>query len=651
MSTRDDKGAIVILTALVVVAMMVVVALVVDIGQLRVDRRTNKAAADVAARAGVGRLQFGPWSGVCKSRDFVLGNSPGFSSFDPGSETWTNVAEPPTVYGSDPCLGVASAPDPQPCVAGNPATWAKLQATAGGGRFTVEIQSGYAMPDSRFPEDFARAGDDSGTANGACDNLSVIITESRAPYFGGVVDAGDRLTRVRSVGRLNAEETLDFVAALQLLERSRCGVLVTGGANTRVIAQPFEDQPGTIQIDSAASAASCPQPTLSGQATSGGPSIVACSVQSANPECSPGTGDQSSRVGIYALNFNRPASYVTSSYPSTYGDTQAIATPRTGRRFVDERYRENVADLDAEAKSVTTLTLPPGCTSVLLNTCTGTDGTWYVLQGSACGSLALHTAQLLVAQRAWFNCDLNVNTPVVMEALNSYVVITGQLAVASTFTISDPRRVYIGGRATGNRIGVDIGNGGVLNVNTLGLAEPVSCALKDVIGDANRLVVGNGTFKAASGGTANLCHTFVYLAGGYDRVPTTDDTQPCTCDYGGKLDIGSGAFLGWTAPNDIRDRPPDSIDLLTSRFEDLALWTESGGAQGLAGGSSTSLAGVFFLPNADQFVLTGGGSLPIEFSAQFIARTMSVTGGAEINLTPRREDSVAVSVYRVLLVR
>lgn len=640
-----------VLLALLVGAMLVMVALVVDIGQLRVDRRTNKSAADVAVRAGVGRLQFGPWSGVCKARDFLVANSPGFSSLDAGTEVWTDAADPPTVYGSSPCATVATAPDVVPCVANAPSTWAKLQATAGGGRFTVEIQSGYALPDGRFPEDLARAGDGGDIEKGSCDNLSVIVTERRAPAFGAVVGLGERTTRVRSVGRLNAEETLDFVAALQLLERSRCGVLTTGGANTRVIAQPFEDQPGTVQIDSAADAASCPQPTLSGQATSGGPSIVACSTASTNPQCNPGIGDRKSRVGIYALNFNRPPGFVTSAYPSTYGDTQAIATPRTGRGFVDERYRTNIATLDSQAAAVTTRTLPPGCTTVLLNTCTGTDGQWYVLQGSECTTLALHTAQLALAQRAWFNCDLNVNIPLVIGGSNSYVVITGQLAVTSTFTITDPRQVYIHGRPGGNRVGMDIGNGASFNVNTVGLVEPILCELKAPASAPTVLSVGHGSFKAASGGQANLCNTFVYLAGGYGQVPATDGTLPCTCDHKGVLDIGSGAFVNWTAPNELLDRPPDASDLLTKRYEDLALWTESGGAQGLAGGSSTRLAGVYFLPNADSFVLTGGGSLPIEFSAQFIARTMSVTGGAEINLTPRREDSVAVSIYRILLVR
>ena len=106
---------------------------------------------------------------------------------------------------------------------------------------------------------------------------------------------------------MNAIETIEFIAALQLLERHKCGVLQTGGANTRVIAQASGDYPGTIQIDSADDAGSCPQPIINAQATSGGPSVLACSTNSTNGDCTPGTGSRRSRIGLYALNFSRPA--------------------------------------------------------------------------------------------------------------------------------------------------------------------------------------------------------------------------------------------------------------------------------------------------------------------------------------------------------
>lgn len=646
----DERGTVMVVTAAASVVMMLMVALVVDLGQIRVDKRMNKGVTDMAARAGITRLQFGPWSGVCKARAFLLGNgaAAGFTSFDAGSETWSNGAA--QVIATNPCPAVANAPDATQCAAAVPSTWAKLQATAGGGRFTIEIQSGYVMPDARFPSDAAR-----GDPGGACDNLAVILTEITSPAFAQAGGGGPTTVSVRSVGRLNAIETLDFVAALQLLERTKCDVLQVGGSNTRVIAQPFGSYPGTIQIDSDGSG-SCPKPILNSQATSGGPAVLACSTNSTNPDCRPGTGSRPSRIGIYAANFNNPAGVIASAYPSTYGDTEAIGSPRTSRKYIDQRYRQNVADLDQTAESALTGNggLPPGCTAVLLNACTGNGVTWLVLGAADCSALGVFFAVpgRTSAQNIWFDCDLTVNTPLTLSAADAYIVIRGALTVTSTFSILDPRKVYVGGRSTGNKIGLDV-SGGTLNMNAAGLAQ---CSLRTGAGHANRFVLGNGTFKIGSGGTASICQTFTLLASGYDKVPGTDGTAPCACstwNAPGIVNIGSGSSLDWSAPNEITDRLPGAEELATTNpFEDLALWTEAGGnSHSLSGGASTHMAGVFFLPNADSFNLAGGGALPIDLSAQFVATSLKVTGGATVNLVPNPEDSIPVTIYTTLLVR
>jgi hypothetical protein len=649
----DERGSVVLVTVVFAMSALLMVGLVVDGGQLKVDRRTNKGVTDVAARAGISRLAFGPWSGVCKARQFLLGNAKAFKAFDAGSETWSNGAA--QVFTTNPCPSVATAADTVPCAPNNPATWAKLQATAGQGRFTVEIQSGYVLPDPRFPSD-AALGDTGVAENGSCDNLAVILTERQEPSFAQVGGAGSTNVRVRSVGRLNAAETLDFVAALQLLERHDCDVLTTGGANTRVIAQPWGSYPGTIQIDSDGTG-SCPSPIINAQATSGGPSVLACSVNSTNPDCDPGTGTRPSRIGVYAKNFNKPATIISTPFPSTYGDTAAVASPRTGRKFTDLRYRTNVAALDAEAKGMLTSlsALPPGCTSVniLTSTCTGSNGlTWLVV--SDCGALTTFFNAVLgrtAAQYIWFRCDLNIAAPLTLSGANSVIVVTGQLAVNSTFTITDPRKVLIGGRSTGNKIGLDLTGSGTFNVNTGGAS---ACSGRLDPGHANRLVVGHGSLKVGSGFTARMCQTFTYLASGYDKVPTVNGTNPCVCNtYSGTIEVISGATVDLSAPNEITGRLPTADELATTNpFEDLGLWVEAGGAtNGLTGGAATKLRGVFFLPNADPFTLAGGGSLPIDLSAQFVSTTLKVTGGATVHLVPNPEDSIPVSIYTVLLVR
>lgn len=644
------------LVALSLVPLALVIALVVDQGQLLADRRAAKALGDVAAHAGVSRMAFGPWAGVCRARQYLLANANGWSSFDPGSEGWSNAAATPTSYATSPCPANPLTPDVTPCSPGNPATWARLRATAAAGAVTVEIQSGYAMPDPRFGEDVGR-GDPGDPARGSCDNLAVVITRLRAPSFAQVAGFTAKTVRVRSVGRLNSIETVEFIAALHLLEEHKCNVLQTGGANTRVIAQPYGDYPGTIQIDSADDSGSCPSPILNAQATSGGPSVVACSANSLNADCLSGTGTRKSRIGLYALNFNKPAAEMTTSYPSTYGDAPAIASPRTGRTFADRRFRQNVIDLETEAASVIDGNggKPPGCGAVVLNQCTGNGRTWLVLQPLDCSSLAVFFAVpgRSQAQNVWFNCDLNVNAPVTLAAPSSFVVVTGQLTVREPFTITDPRKVYVGGRASGNKVGVDV-SGGTFSVNP---GSAAACSGRVGPGSTTRMVLGNGSFKVASGATVRLCQTFVDLASGFAKVPSTDGTPPCqtaACiGYTGTISVSSGSLLDWSAPNEITGRLPSAVELATTnQFEDLALWTEAGGnSHGITGNGSTRMSGAFFLPNADSFNLAGGGSLPVYLSAQFIATTMKVTGGATVSLVPNPLDSIPTAVYNTLLVR
>lgn len=659
---RDDRdresGAVVVLVVLSMLAVCMIAALVLDQGRLRTDRRFNKSVTDVAADAGVSRLSFGPWAGVCRARLYLLDNAKAFTAFDAGSETWSNAASPASVYASSPCPADTLAPDAAPCSPNNPSTWAKLQATASGGRFTIEIDSGYAMPDARFTEDTGRS-DTGDPSQGGCDNLAVIVTQRRPTSFFQVAGSNMMTSVVRSVGRLNAIETVDFVAALQLLEQHKCGVLQTGGANTRVIAQPYQTYPGTIQIDSADDSGSCPQPIINAQATATGPSVVACSTNSTTPGCSLGTGANASRIGVYALNFSRPAAEIATAYPSTYGDTPAQASPRTGRTFADRRYRQNVSDLDASVQGILTGNAgkPPGCTTIVSNSCTGNGLTWLVLQPTDCGSLTTFflTPGRTTAQNIWFNCDLNVNVPLSLTASNSYIAVTGQLAVNSTFTITDPRKLYVGGQSTGSKIGLDVG--GATSIFNLNTGAGATCNLRTGAGHADIMVVGNGAMRVASGATIHLCQTFMELASGYGKVPATDGTPPCqtaTCSsYSGTISVSSGSFVDWSAPNEISGRLPTTTELTTTnKFEDLAFWTEAGGnTNSMSGSSSTSMAGSFFMPNADSFNLAGGGSLPVYLSAQFIATSMKVTGGATVSLVPNPLDSIPTSIYNIVLVR
>jgi hypothetical protein len=649
----DERGLMIVIYAIAMTVLLTIAALVIDLGQLRTDRRVNKSVADTAARAGVGVLSDGPWAGVCRASAYVRANARE-GSFDAGSEQWFRMNAPTSALAANPCSNTGVAPYTTPCQSDQPGTWGRLTATLSGGLVSVEIQSGYAMPDGRFAEDL-KAPDDSGSA---CDNLSVIVKEQRTGVFSGIV-GGQQSTTIRSVARQDQSATLSEVPALLLLEQRRCAVLTVTSANGRVVAQPSGNQAGVMQIDSAADTGVCTsnQAALNGKETSGKPSILACSA-SATPidgACTASSVEKPSRIGVYGLKVPHPPNVYVTSGPGTYGDTTAVGADPVGRGVVDEVYRENVEKLDGTAKVLLNGDpKPPGCSTVVGNACTDTNGaTWLVLNSTECGAYGtFFTAARAASPRIWFGCDLTVSTSALtLTGAGATVVVSGALSVRAPFSIIDPSRVYIGGRTGGDKTGLGIGNGGNLSIG-----KPNSDTSCPVSGRAKytAMVVGNGAFDIGSSGTIHLCGTSVFMASGFGKVPTVDGTDNCSspCNtYLGTLKVSSGAVLDWSAPNLIKDRRPTDEDLVTSPLEDLAFWTEAGtDTNGVSGGASTKMGGVFFLGNADRFTLAGGGGI-VNLSAQFVARRMEVTGGAVVNLVPNPFDSVPIISYELALVR
>ena len=651
-AARDEHGVTMVLYALCMTVVLIFAALVIDLAQLRTDRRVNKGVADAAARSALGVLAAGPWPGICRASAYLRTNA-GLPGFDAGSEQWYRMDSPSSPLATSPCTSPGTAPYVTPCASGEVSTWGKLTATADGGRYSIEIQSGYAMPDPRFAED---TGADSGDP---CENLSVIVRQTEPPIFAGVMDGGDRTTTVRSVGRLVLTVTTSPTPALLLLEQHRCSVLTVNSNDSRVVAQPSGGQAGSIHIDTAGDQGNCSsnQAALNGKGTSNGPSILACSA-SATPTagCDASTVEKPSQIGIYGLNLTPPPSVHLTSGPGSYGDTEAVAADQVGRVVVDELYRAAVEDLDSSAKAVLSGPRPPGCASVTGSSCTGTEGTWLVLQQPDCNSYGsfFAVAGRAAAPRIWFNCNLDVHAgALTLSAPSATAVITGALSVRSSFSMPEASRLYIGGRSGGDKVGLAVGNGGNLNLGnpTAGSSCPGTPTTRFA-----KVVVGNGSLNLGSGAAAHLCGVFVLLANGFDRVPDADGSAPCSnpCNsYLGTLSVSSGALIDWSAPNLVRDRRPTDAELATDTpFEDLALWTEAGtNASGVSGGATSSMTGVFFLGNADSFNLAGNGAFEVSLSAQFIARRMVVTGGGVVNLVPNPFDSVPVVTSGVALVR
>ena len=154
-------------------------------------------------------------------------------------------------------------------------------------------------------------------------------------------------------------------------------------------------------------------------------------------------------------------------------------------------------------------------------------------------------------------------------------------------------------------------------------------------------------------GTLSWCQTFLYPGkdtASYSPNTTTtgfncSDIKPCPTDNGtqGLVQINSGSALpvAWQGPNQTSEGPGT-----TSPFEDLALWTEGGGSAGecvIAGTGAMQAGGIFFHPNC---AMTYGGQTDNQnpLNAQFIGRSLNVSGQGVLSLRPNAKDAIAVQV-------
>ena len=92
-------------------------------------------------------------------------------------------------------------------------------------------------------------------------------------------------------------------------------------------------------------------------------------------------------------------------------------------------------------------------------------------------------------------------------------------------------------------------------------------------------------------------------------------------------------------------------DLAVHRFEDFALWTEAHERSSLNGGGGLKLGGIYFLPNADPFRISGNSGQTIEVDAQFYVRKLEVRGGSVLRMVPDPSNQVPIPTNVVALIR
>ena len=146
----------------------------------------------------------------------------------------------------------------------------------------------------------------------------------------------------------------------------------------------------------------------------------------------------------------------------------------------------------------------------------------------------------------------------------------------------------------------------------------------------------NGAFTGGAQANFHLCGTAVVMGDGWagascpvPTTPTPISVEPADNSCYGQVNLGGGGFMEWTAPN-LTSSVATQTDW--NALEDLTLWTETSGttntsnANKIGGGGQMYISGVFFLPNANPFIISGGGLQNNGANAQFIARRLEANG-------------------------
>jgi hypothetical protein len=644
---RDERGTVLLLTALSVAAIMLIAGLVLDLGLARSDKKLNKSVADHAAAAGMQGLanpdgRPHSWSGVCEAYNYVKTNRH-IAAF--ADETWTDGLGQD--QGDDPCSSVALLG--QACIPGQDGTYAVFKGTAG--PLDVEIRSGYRIPDSAW-------GDPLGDTDGGnplelgCDQLAVMVTERQVRGFGAVMGGGDLETRVRTVGRVILGDLFEANVALILLEPANCRALRTqgSGSGARVKVATSGNQPGLIQADSTGTGANCGDGTgggfvVEGDAIGGiGPSILAESY------VDPVTGAVTpSKIGIAAkaLGFNN----AHTPYPATVGDTDPVGSNQIGRRPLDEKYLSQVRTLATDAHAVVAGAAPVA------------DPTWKVVTECTIDSATPVVLDTEGKSKVWFACDRLwiKNGGLTITQPNVEIVVAGtsggRIQVNAPLRIHDPRRVWIRGdiQTGGQPQGVSLTS--LMTVNDDGTGTCPTEPSPDggtrpftPDGKTTTFFVGAGHFDVGNGGALTMCSTTALLYGKHSAnaadLPSEAGTPVGTPSVKSRFITASGGSIAfWTAPNELRDAQATPAYMATHPFEDLALWTESSeGSRVQAGSASTRISGVFALPN-ENFDVNGGGAPELPTDAQFWVRTLFVSGSGLVTIKPNAHDSVEVPFF------
>jgi hypothetical protein len=599
-------------------ALLVAAGLVLDFGLVRLDRQTNKSGADAAASAGLKALDNGtgnthPFKGACEALAYLKVNRPELAGL---TGTWTRGTG--TGVG-DPCA--SGALNSVQCDPANLATWAVYQGTSTDPNVTVTIKSGYQLADGGFSEEALASLAADGSASGGCDQLAVIITQTRSPGLGSLATSADLVSSVRSVGRVELGNDGDVAVALVVLERTGCGALHVEGSNAKVHVLGNGASPGLIHVDSDGSdttSCSTDYEVINVNSNTNLHAVVANAAVTAGPTGSVEPG----QIGVYGLQAGtigeeQAADEVPRVYAGPYPPgTGPVPRDRITRKPVHDDYAAGVKAAMAEA-----------------NTAWATPAADVTVSGGNCSGSTPPTPN---AAGVWyFDCDYVAYNDNTVLSNATKVIIRGQLEVKSGRYLALPNVTDMLVNRPANTTGQGVILKGQLRLHTRDTDGSSACTTLSAATTRARLLIGRGSlFSEGASPLFRACDTTLIMMGGSGTgcVPTdaAQEPQETTACTTGSINLAGNATTDWTAP-DLVAQGRTAADLYD--LEDLALWTESEAESSVAGGGGITLAGVFALPNARPFNIGGGGAQNVRDS-QYFTRRLTVRGLGTLEMSP-----------------
>lgn len=564
---QEERGAILLLTALIMMALLGVASLVTDLGAMRVMRRSNQTLVDLAALAAGDAIgeDAGP-NGPAACEEAVR-------------SLRANAPELATL--SVPCSSL-----PYPCTA----TTASAMVERVAGSYVVQIT--HPVPNAAISDPRVSGGlrADDGEP---CERLQVNLRRTRDSIFAGTLGRSELSVSASSVVRQVAAKNRR-VPSLWLLDPYGCDVLsVQGGAKVTV---GTATRGGLISVDS------------DGSTCSGNSYTVDVGGSGSFLRSIPTSTDPPGMIALYAM---RPNQKTCSEGNLRACDPSDVANSTLSPQPIRRPWRATRAPVDHIYNCRSSY---PAYEGITVNPCE--NGTASYIDQLRTG---VGTSGLPAGFQRW-------STSYGCVAPAGATTIQGNWLVdCATFEVNSGADVTF---ASGNVVfngGIKM-TGGTLTINSANPRAALSAAcLTSVTG-----CLAESSAKAAwiymRSGSLNMS------GGGLIARNTT------IYQHSGFFAINGGSPPIWLAPKE-------------GPFSGLAVWSELPTNKfQITGGASMQLEGVFFIPFAKPFSLSGGSPF-LPQQAQFIAHSAAIGGGAVLTLSPNSTHAITIPAPPVSLIR